>query len=261
MLSFFALVAVLTSAPEPVALASVGFQGPVAKKELLDSLANTLALRMTQTGLVRVTTPGDVAAVLGAERQRQLLGCSDSGCVAELAGALGAKGLITGELAVVGDVLQISVKVLDASSGRPLVQALERHGEEAALLSAIDRIAITAAEEVARHFGVPTARPAASPLRLSLFIAGGVFAVAGGVLLGLSKADEVALRDGRVDTLMLATARRDEGALKQGLGLGLIGGAVLAGAAGLVWTLVDASSGSIAIVPGPGGLAIVGSFE
>jgi hypothetical protein len=40
---------------------------------------------------VRVTTQRDVAQIIGLERQKQLLGCSDqdSSCNAELAGALG----------------------------------------------------------------------------------------------------------------------------------------------------------------------------
>ena len=39
---------------------------------------------------IRVMTSGEVAQVIGLERQKQLLGCSETGasCMAELAGAL-----------------------------------------------------------------------------------------------------------------------------------------------------------------------------
>lgn len=253
------LLAVLLSAPaEPVPLASIGLQGPPSKSELIDSLSATLALRMSETGLVRVTTPADVAAVLGMERQKQLLGCTESNCVAELAGALGAKALVTGELAVVGEILQLSVRVIDATSARPLFQALERHRDAASLLSAIDRLAIAAADAVGERFGLTT-RPSGSPGKIVLFAGGGALAVAGGVLLGLAKVDEVALRDGTVTTPQLAERRVADGELKQALGLGLLAGGVVASTAALIWTLAGVTA-PVAIVPTHHGLAVGGHF-
>ena len=64
----------------------------------------------------------DMVALLGVERQKQLLGCSDaaSSCMAELAGALGADGLVTGQLARIGKSFQLNVKVLAADGSRTL---------------------------------------------------------------------------------------------------------------------------------------------
>lgn len=71
---------------------------------------------------VRVSTPKDMAAVLGIEKQKQLLGCADaeSSCMAELAGALGADGLVTGQLAKIGKSFQLNVKILAADGSRTL---------------------------------------------------------------------------------------------------------------------------------------------
>lgn len=252
------LAVLLSAAVEPVLLASPGLQGPRSKSELIDSLSSTLALRMTETGLVRVTTPADVAAVLGMERQKQLLGCSESTCMAELAGALGAKALVTGELAVVGEVLQLSVRVIDATSARPLFQALERHRDAASLLAAVDRLAIAAAEAVGARFGLVQQRDGSAG-RIVLFASGGALAVAGGVLFGLAKADEVALRNGEVRSAELAVQRVNEGELKQGLGVGLLAGGVMAATAALIWTLAGAKT-PIALVPTHQGIAVGGAF-
>lgn len=252
------LVVALHAAPGPVPLASLGFRGPAARAELLESLGGTLALRMTETGLVRVTTPADVAAVLGLERQRQLLGCGESSCVAELAGALGARALVTGELAEVGDVLQLSVRVLDAASAQPLFQALERHQDVSSLLAAVDRLAVAAAETVGRRFGLVASSSGAAG-RVVLFAGGAALALGGGVLLGLAKVDELALRDGVAASVPAAQQRVREGELKQGLGLGLVAGGVVASTVALIWTL-SGSSAPVAVVPTHQGLAIGGRF-
>ena len=92
-----------SAAPEPVTLASTGFNAVRIAPEVVASFSDTFALRLNETGKVKVMTSGDVAAVLGAERQRQLLGCSDaaSSCMAELASALGADAIAIGDIAVI----------------------------------------------------------------------------------------------------------------------------------------------------------------
>src|SRR4051812_9612762 len=50
---------------------------------------------------LRVVTPRELATLLGIERQQALLGCSNdsASCLAELGGAIGAEGVVLGELA------------------------------------------------------------------------------------------------------------------------------------------------------------------
>ena len=143
---------VLAQAPvaEPIRLASVGFNQVRIKRDLAVSFEETFALRLAETGLVRVTTPRDVASILGVERQKQLLGCADAqtSCLAELAGALGAEGIITGEIALVGKVYQLTIKVLSPKDGRPLYQVLKRVKGEEEVLEELDRVAVDAAKKV-----------------------------------------------------------------------------------------------------------------
>ncbi len=45
---------------------------------------------------IRVVTARDISVLLGFERQKQLLGCSDDGmCMAELGNALGVQGVLS----------------------------------------------------------------------------------------------------------------------------------------------------------------------
>lgn len=96
----------------------------------LDYFAKQIELRG-----VRVTTNREIAALVGFERQRQMLNCGDGGssCLAELAGALGVDGLITGSLAKVGSSYVINLKVVD-NEARTLAIFSERVKGDDALL-------------------------------------------------------------------------------------------------------------------------------
>src|SRR4051812_40954116 len=119
------LLAILAADPpaqEPVHIAAIGFTAVRVPADVAASFSETISLRLNQTKLVQMITPRDAAAVLGAERQRELLGCPAEGtsCLAELAGALGADAILTGEILQVGAVIQLTVKILAARDARVL---------------------------------------------------------------------------------------------------------------------------------------------
>lgn len=96
---------------------------------------------------VSVLADSDVAALLGAERRRQLVaGCSDAGCLAELGGALGADRVIHGTVGRVGGSLLVTLSSLDARRARGVASVSERlqgAGDEAfldALPAMVDRL-------------------------------------------------------------------------------------------------------------------------
>lgn len=145
----------------PIQLASVGFTSVKVAKPLVTSFEETFALRLSQDGRVRVTTRRDVVTMLGVERQRQLLGCAEdsTSCLAELAGALGSEGVIIGEVAQVGRVLQLTIKVL-SPTGKPLYSTLRRVKGEEAMLAELDAVALEAGAAVTLAL-----RPAKPPAR------------------------------------------------------------------------------------------------
>lgn len=69
---------------------------------------------------VKVIAGSDLQAVLGFERQKQLLGCTDSNCLAELGGALGVEYLLLTEVGLAGGRWLITVNLLDAVKGTSL---------------------------------------------------------------------------------------------------------------------------------------------
>ena len=59
--------------------------------EIAQSLTEAVTAEIAARGLFQVISASEVQTLLGFERQKQLLGCSEEGeCLTELAGALGA---------------------------------------------------------------------------------------------------------------------------------------------------------------------------
>lgn len=99
-------------------------------------LGDALAGELRKRSGVSVLTQSDVAALLGAERTRQMLGCTDSGCIAELGGALGADRVVHGSIGRVGGSLVVNLSALDPRRAATLASVSERlrgGGEEAFL--------------------------------------------------------------------------------------------------------------------------------
>ncbi|MBK8012037.1 MAG: hypothetical protein IPK13_11870 [Deltaproteobacteria bacterium] len=60
----------------------------------------------------------DVAALVGFERQRQLVGCSEESCMSEIAGALGVDRILVSQVAKVGSSFVLNLKMLEVRTGR-----------------------------------------------------------------------------------------------------------------------------------------------
>jgi hypothetical protein len=107
------------------------------KKETVAVFDEALAGELRRRPSVSVLAESDLAALLGVERKRQLLtGCSDSGCLAELGGALGADRVVHGSVGRVGSSLVVTIATLDAPRSRTVASVSERlkgAGDEAFL--------------------------------------------------------------------------------------------------------------------------------
>jgi hypothetical protein len=87
----------------------------------------------------QVITQQDVTAALGVERQRQLLGCGETNCLAEIGGAMGADYIVRGNIAVLdadtaltlalvdnkGQPIKMERKLVSGKSSSTLIKALE----------------------------------------------------------------------------------------------------------------------------------------
>lgn len=73
-----------------------------------------------------VISQGDIDSMLGFEKQKQMLGCSEeTSCLAEIGGALGVEYLITGQVGKIGSRFRISLLVVDARKAVVVARAAE----------------------------------------------------------------------------------------------------------------------------------------
>lgn len=109
------------------------------KASLAGDFTDHLALRLSERGLT-VSTRSDILAVLSVERQKQLLGCADdaSSCFTELAGALGADGIVVGTVSKVGKRVQVTVRIISAADAKVLATFGESAEGEAAIFDVLD---------------------------------------------------------------------------------------------------------------------------
>lgn len=147
-----------TKAVATVKIAAPGFSQHGLTDSAGDFYADQLAQQLSFHGL-EVVTRTQVAALIGLERQKELLGCHDESgsCGVELAGALGTDGLMLGEAAKVGDQYRISLRIISAKNGEKLSSAVITGSSEDTVLEAFRGAAARVAEETkARARGVST---------------------------------------------------------------------------------------------------------
>lgn len=175
-----------------------------------------------------VTTPDEVQALLGNERQKQLLGC-DAGqsCMSELAAALGAEALVVGRLTRLGTRLEVDVKLVDAATSAVKAQARESLGREEELLAALERLVAVLAPS-----------PARSPWPVVTLGVGGAVATAGAVLLALAVSGAAGFPGRTYDTAADFQRAAQPLVTERTLGVGLLAGGVTVAVGGLVWALL-----------------------
>jgi hypothetical protein len=94
----------------------------------------------------QVLAQGEIVALLGLERTRQMIGCTDdSGCMAELAGALDSDRLLSGSLTILERTSLITVRLIEVKKSRTLARVT------ATLLDATEPELVDAARRLAHE--------------------------------------------------------------------------------------------------------------
>lgn len=230
--------------------------------EIANSLSEAIAIEAGHIGTFEVRTQKDLLTLLGLERQKQLMGCSeDSGsCAMELAEAVGSRFVLTGSLVKLGNTWQLNLQTLDSKRSTPV-------GRSTRLASDLETIRAQLPWAVAEATATPPPRSPSRVLPYTFIIGGGVAMLAGGVLLLQSIGlEQNALAELKV---MGATLNNDAAYYRaqdqQVSQLRLIAGlSAGVGAALLVTGILlnprqDAVT-RVALVPTLGGAAVVGVF-
>lgn len=235
---------VLVAAPLKIAVPDVSFSG-LSKTEG-NALVEFFSERLSAASGAQVVTPSMTVALLGLERQRQLLGCDEgSACLAELANAMGVDFVVAGSLVKLGGGFTVTLRLLDARTGQARLSASERLQNEEALSS---WLAATAA-----RWGdaIVVKTPVSPVIPLTVAAVGGVAAITGAVLLGFAGSYATQLNT-RPSPFLTAQAFADAARTGSTFQLGgliaaIVGVAV--GGVGLGWWAVGSAPATVSPAP------------
>jgi len=142
-------------------LAVPGFRALEVEPALADLLSEVALTEAARFKALEVVGQSDVAALLGHERQQELLGCQDdSRCMAPIAGALGADYLLVGSIGRIGASTRVDLKIVDLHLARVVAREGETvSGRDEAVVEAVQRAVLQLLEPLA---GPPAAAPSAA---------------------------------------------------------------------------------------------------
>jgi hypothetical protein len=264
MLGALALLALTASPPQGLKVAFPGLTGAGTPAQKLAYFTDHLDQQMTFAGADTITSR-EIAALLGIERQRQLLGCADesSSCLAELAGALAADAMLQGDITVLGGEIAINLKLLKPTDGSTLSAWSDRVSTDAAAADSLAQGARVLVSQAAQALGravTPKAVTRVSPLRrwsvLPLVL--GVAACATGAgLLVKARLDFDALAPAMPIPSSRGAALAAEGERFQLIGWIATGaGLALAATGAAMFVLGRDQTISTAVAPVPGGASM-----
>lgn len=268
----------LCAAPVKVAVPGFTFVGMDPK--LGEAWADRFVALLGTDEDFKLISSKDIAQVLGLERQKQLLGCSEeqSSCLAELAGALGVEAILSGTFAQSGASISTTLRVLKASDGSQIAAITNRLKDGDALQDWLDGQAPLVVAKMRAAFNLPAKTDSAAPVaslstaprasggasivRWVPAIVGAAAAITGVALFVVSKGNATQLRSPTVDPTQIDSIA-SSGRTFEGAGVGLMIGGGVAVAASVVWALVVPSKDakvSLMVTPHGGAAALGGSF-
>lgn len=90
------------------------------KADVAASLTQVVAQEFKNFQGFSVISQDDIKAMLALESDKQMLGCTDVSCIAEIGGALGVDYLVSGSVGKVDETYVVSLKMIDSSKVRVL---------------------------------------------------------------------------------------------------------------------------------------------
>ncbi len=256
------VVAFLASAaPCSVAMTNFSTVGDV-KPDAASFLSETFAQKLAEHSNLKVTTAKNIGALVGLERQRELMGCDNNAgnCIAELAGAIGAQAVVVGEVARLERSLQVNLRVVNGKTSDLLFSTSVRGSTMDDIVDKLDDIATRAGAAIEHAFGgAPSAadgvaQSASSGVSVSRWLvvgAGALIAIVGAGLL--IDAQVTSGRLGGTPTLDFTPGNADSAARLAGplgtTGGVLIGVGVAVLVVGIVWRIVDPGGAPLAFSP------------
>ena len=79
-----------------------------------------LTAEVAAANKLNVISATEIAAMIGYEEQKQILGCDDTSCMAEVGGAIGADYLMHSQVGKVGETFVVNIKVINVTEAKAL---------------------------------------------------------------------------------------------------------------------------------------------
>lgn len=119
------LTMMLAAAPTQIAVMPLSASEGVNDKTA-EAVSESIAAEVRKQPNVQVMTRQELGAVMTLERQKQLLGCQNDACAAEIAGALDVDRAVAGSVAKLGESWTVHLALLDARKAQALAHSDRR---------------------------------------------------------------------------------------------------------------------------------------
>jgi len=117
--------------------------------EVASLLTGVVSNKLSEIGIFEVISREDIKNMLTHEQDKILVGCTDTSCLSEIGGALGAENLIAGEVGLVGQKYVIGLQRIDIRNTK-VVKRAERQfsGSREKLLDEVANAAYQVVEDI-----------------------------------------------------------------------------------------------------------------
>jgi hypothetical protein len=122
MVSAFGAQAADRDPDEMTTMLILDLAGTEVKEGQIRTYTDLLATSWSRFEGLNVLTSKDLAQAMDVEAQKKALGCDDSGCLAEIAGALGADYVALGSVGILGQVNVFNLSLYDAKNARSMTR-------------------------------------------------------------------------------------------------------------------------------------------
>jgi hypothetical protein len=100
-------------------LSDTGGLGP----DVVKTVTGVVAVKLSDVKSLDVLSGDDVRRLAELEAERQVAGCDEASCLAELAGALGARYVVFGQLGTLGELIVVNLSLFDSERAEAVGRA------------------------------------------------------------------------------------------------------------------------------------------
>lgn len=205
----------------------------------IQTLQELLLNALDATGRFKVIGQSDIDAILTLEAKKEAVGCTDTGCMVQIAGALGVDLVATADVGKLGDNTLLTLKVITvrtatvAARAQTTVLSVNDLPRAARTLAGDIVLGMDGRAVVAEQAATPAPRQKNPALRIRGFVLIGLAVAAGGIATGLgleARAAQASLhttpRPGADAQKLLQMSNTDALATDGLIGTGVVLGAV-----------------------------------